>query len=148
MTDQTPGLRQSCLSTMHMGENRPKSSSIRMMNLQLFTRHRGSRWLRGGITHTLYLGKSGPWEHNECCRKDCMMCLAGESVDSQEKLPDRKGEDNSNRKKGMCGKECLICKITCQGCKKNNIKVEYYRETSRTAYIRGQGECQGERERC
>ena len=78
---------------------------------------------RAGRTIMDILGRPDPWAGQDCGRKGCWPC----SNISKE----------GKKSKGKCRKEGLVYRIQCLDCQKQGVLVEYWGETSRSAFQRG-----------
>ena len=75
------------------------------------------------------LVQSNPWGDMECGRKECFIC---------------RGEKGGMR---HCVKEGVLYNITCEECKAQEKKAEYWGETGRDGFARGREHLKGCKEK-
>ena len=76
---------------------------------------------RGGGTVKDMLCRNNPWEKMRCGREKCMSCPGSKEGGG-----------------GECRQENVVYRITCLKCKGTGVLAEYWGETARTAYERGE----------
>ena len=81
---------------------------------------------RGGETLREMLCRNNPWGNMKCERERCLSC-----------------EHSKEGKGGACKRENVVYKIVCLECEKGGTKAEYWGETSRTGYERGEEHLSG-----
>ena len=85
---------------------------------------------RAGVSLRDTLVSSNPWGEMKCGRKECFVC---------------KSENGGIAK---CMRESVLYSIRCEECKAKERTVEYWGETGRDCYSRGEEHVKGCRERC
>ena len=84
---------------------------------------------RGGKKLKDLLGKKDLWATTDCNKLDCMICT------SQTK------KDGST---ATCNLESICYQISCDQCKQAGVSADYFGESSRTCYLRGQEHLRGQ----
>ena len=84
---------------------------------------------RAGISLRDSLVSSNPWSDLKCGRKQCFVC---------------RGEKGGV---GACMKENVLYSVCCEECKRGERTVEYWGETGRDCYSRGEEHLRGCRDK-
>ena len=76
---------------------------------------------RGGETLMSKLCRNNPWGSRRCERDNCLYC-----------------PHSKEGKGGACKREGVVYKIVCIKCEQEKVRAEYWGETSRTGFERGE----------
>ena len=76
---------------------------------------------RGGETIREKLCRNNPWGSSKCGREGCMVCPFS-----------KEGQG------GKCRREGIVYRITCLECQKGGVRAEYWGESARTGFERGE----------
>ena len=83
---------------------------------------------RGGSKLQDLMWKKDPWSRTTCGKADCLICCS------------------KSKKEGTamaCRVESVCYVLSCDRCLEGGVKAEYYGESARTGYLRGQEHAQG-----
>ena len=76
---------------------------------------------RGGESIRDRLCRNNPWGSTRCERDKCIIC-----------------PHSKEGRGGMCRREGVVYKITCSKCEEGGVRAEYWGETARTGFERGE----------
>ena len=81
---------------------------------------------RGGETIRDMLCRNNPWKNRKCERSSCLVCPT-----------------SKEGKGGECRQEGAVYRIQCLKCREESRVAEYWGETARTVYERGEEHVEG-----